>query len=688
MKDLSPRLRFLVVLTVVAATLSFIVATPNAQAQKAATPPAAQSKELTLTNDAPIRTLPDRSKRYAVVIGVDKYTADEQIPPLVGAGNDAKLLAEALVKYAGFPADQIVVLSSDQSPERQPMRSNIYKVLNGLKGQVKKDGMLLVAFSGHGIEQNGRAFLLPQDALSNRDMIEDYGIPVDSLKERIRRTDAGQVMLFLDACRNDPEAGKGDADNPLTQPFMKEFDLSNQGIEAFVTIYAASVGQRAWEDKTKKQGYFTMVLVEGLKGEAADPETGRVTLQNLIRYIGEQVPRRVKRANIDKEQKPYTEMGGDYKANDLLLAITQPKNPVKVAPVAAAPVAPVIVLPTTGAVAVVSEPNALITLTPVNAAKGQPSKTLTFGPDQRYAPVENLPLGRYLVTATREGYTTAKAEVEVVAGKSAEANLHLKAISYQANIKTNVLAGRVEFGLKNEATNQIVPLKNGAAALQNLAGGEYVVKIIPEDVGYVAKTANITVAGNADFDIRLERPLAVQPVEAEFTAAHWEVPAAWRLATGLQVTGAGLGMLREDVSQRFANLQIITNIELTTGSGISFVIRAVDKQNYYIVRLSGPKGGNSQNMLRFFVVKDGKQQQIGSSYALKGFNLNEQFDFTITAKDNQFDFIITDSNGRPESAGRFFDVKNTFTSGAVGVAANPDEQAKIGRFYVCPNQCQ
>lgn len=689
MKDLSPRLRLLVVLTVLTATLSFIVATPPAQAQqKTATPPAAQSKELTLTNDAPIRTLPDKTKRYAVVIGVDKYTADQQIPELVGAGNDAKLLAEALIKYAGFPAEQIVVLSSDQSAERQPIKINIYKVLNSLRGQIGKDGMLLVAFSGHGIEQNGRAFLLPQDALSNRDMVEDYGIPVEGLKDRIKKTDAGQVMLFLDACRNDPEAGRGDAANPLTKTFADEFSLSNQGIEAFVTLYAASVGQRAWEDKTRKQGYFTQALVEGLKGEAADPDTGRITLRSLISYVGEQVPRRVKRANINKEQKPYAEIGGDYKASDLLLAVTQPKNPVKVVPVAAAPVAPVIIAPTTGTLAVVSEPKALITLTPVNPAKGQQSKTLTFGAEQRYAPVEDLPFGRYIVTATLKGFSPGKAEVEVTAGKPAEANLSLRAISYQANIKTNVLAGRVEFGLKGEPANQIVALKNGVAPLQNLAGGEYVVKIIPEDVGYVTKTANITVAGNADFDIRLERPLAVQPVEAEFTAAHWEVPASWQLATGLQVNGAGLGLLREDVAGRFTDLQIISNIELTNGSGLSFVIRAIDQQNYYLVRLSGPKGSNSPNMLRFFVVKGGKQQQIGSSFALKAFNLSEQFDFTITAKGNQFDFIITDRNGRPESAGRFFDVKNTFTSGAVGVAASPDEQSKIGRFYVCPNQCQ
>ena len=40
--------------------------------------------------------LADRSKRYALIIGVDRYQ-DPQVTPLVGAGNDARSLRTALI---------------------------------------------------------------------------------------------------------------------------------------------------------------------------------------------------------------------------------------------------------------------------------------------------------------------------------------------------------------------------------------------------------------------------------------------------------------------------------------------------------------------------------------------------------------------------------------------------------------
>lgn len=54
-----------------------------------------------------VNTLPEKSKRYALIIGVDKY-ADSSISSLDGASNDAKALADALIRYAGFPNDQVI----------------------------------------------------------------------------------------------------------------------------------------------------------------------------------------------------------------------------------------------------------------------------------------------------------------------------------------------------------------------------------------------------------------------------------------------------------------------------------------------------------------------------------------------------------------------------------------------------
>jgi len=112
-------------------------------------PVAAQNAQRRL-EQAPVTVLPSQANRWALVIGVDQYR-DGQISRLKGADNDAKILADALTRYAGFPADQVITLATDQPEERQPTRVNILRRLSNLRTVVPKDGLLLVSFAGHGL---------------------------------------------------------------------------------------------------------------------------------------------------------------------------------------------------------------------------------------------------------------------------------------------------------------------------------------------------------------------------------------------------------------------------------------------------------------------------------------------------------------------------------------------------------
>ena len=269
-----------------------------------------------------LKNLPAKAKRYALVVGVDKY-ADTQISTLGGASNDARALASALVENAGFPADQVVLLSSDQPVERHPTRGNILRRLSNLATVVPKDGLLLFAFAGHGMERGGQAFLLPSDAQVSDDvtLLEQTAVNVLQIRDWVKRTGVRQVLMVLDACRNDP-AGRANADNPLTATYTRgfNFDARNREVEAFVTLYATAIGQRAYEFKEKRQGYFTWALVEGLKGRAAN-ERGEVTLDRLVKYLEERVPKQVQLdLGAGKVQKPFAVYEG-YKADELVLAV-------------------------------------------------------------------------------------------------------------------------------------------------------------------------------------------------------------------------------------------------------------------------------------------------------------------------------------------------------------------------------
>jgi formylglycine-generating enzyme required for sulfatase activity len=272
-----------------------------------------------------LNKLPEKSKRFALVIGIDRYQ-NRQITALSGAANDARALREALINYAGFPRDQVILLASDQSEDLQPTRSAILNYLSNLRGLVPQDGLLLVAFAGHGIERGGSAYLMPMDALMSDDvsLLEDTSINVERVKKLIRATDAAQVIFILDACRNDPAAGRSGANNPMTEAFRRgfSFDMRNREVTAFVTLYATAVGQRAYEYAAKKQGYFTWALVEGMQGAAAN-ERGEVTLSRLIRHVQETVPKRVL-LDLGRGalQKPFAVVEG-YRADELVIAVTE-----------------------------------------------------------------------------------------------------------------------------------------------------------------------------------------------------------------------------------------------------------------------------------------------------------------------------------------------------------------------------
>lgn len=292
---------------------------PPAQTQPAPSTPATN----VASQLGQVGALPVSAKRWALVIGVDKYV-DPQISPLKGSDNDARQIADALVRYAGFPQDQVILLSTSQPVERQPSRVNILRRLSNLSTTVPKDGLLLVSFAGHGMERGGQAFLLPADAqISDQiSFLEETAISMSRVKSWIRETGVGQVVLFLDACRNDP-GGRADAPNPLSNTYVNafNFDVRNREVQAFATVYATGIGQRAYEYTEKKQGYFSWALVEGLKGGAAN-DKGEVTLSQLVKYVQDTVPKRIAvDLGSTKQQKPFAIIEG-YRADELVLAVT------------------------------------------------------------------------------------------------------------------------------------------------------------------------------------------------------------------------------------------------------------------------------------------------------------------------------------------------------------------------------
>lgn len=268
-----------------------------------------------ILNHPEVKSLPGNDKRWALIIGVNNYG-------LKGAVNDARALRNTLVKYAGFAPEHVVLLTTDD-PEKLPSRNRILSELDVLSRAVPPDGFFLFSFSGHGETVGNDAYLVPSDGqvTVNSRLFRDFSIDVARIHDAIEEMKVKQVMLVLDSCR-DRIDGRGGQPEPLTAAMGRAFDLggSNKTIEAFVTIYAARVGESAYEyfdeDTQQWRGYFSKAIEEGLRGKAAD-EKGQVTLGRLLDYLDEVVPSRSFHIR-GVRQVPWKNIAG-YRESELVL---------------------------------------------------------------------------------------------------------------------------------------------------------------------------------------------------------------------------------------------------------------------------------------------------------------------------------------------------------------------------------
>jgi hypothetical protein len=715
MKNLSPRPEAATVLRNIKATLLFFVAgllltlPAHAQQPKPAQPnpaqpkPDAQSRELTHTNETTrVSKLPLETDRYALVIGVDKYK-DPGINPLLGAGNDAKNLAEALRKFAGFKKEHIYTFTSDavtDDQHDQPYGNLILEKLDQLKGRIPKNGMLLVAFAGHGIDQDGTAYLLPYDASTSMSALKKYAISVPELRSAITATGAGQVILILDACRDNPFAtgGRGidKEDNNMKQSMVDGFNFAdrNSGINAFVTIYAARPGQRAWEDTKTKRGYFTSTLVEALEG-AAKNENGEVTLDGVLNYVRNEVPKRVHSVRPDHLQEPWFNQDG-FDGGKLVLSVQKPtvnaaaNGNNAVGTLIAAPAAP-----TTGSLSYTSVPGARLRLDPVGGCGV--AKDAVLAADKKFDQLSEIKPCDYDVMASREGYEPVKKRVKIIAGRVESLDLTMNLATFPVTVAANIPTGSVEYWTAGDATRRKVQLQDGKGTLPALPKGQYSYEVKTDDADFQSKTGTFNVPEGANLVVKLERTstsLYSRDLVGQFDPADWSAPGLFvKGRFAVTITGSGITYLRDDKYQHYADFRMdVQSVRMLDGVAASFVVRAQDENNYYLVQLTGPKSDDPYK-LRTYIVRDGKPallRSVSFENAKDALTPQTQVYLTISMTGQNLSVTLHNNTGSGEDfnyPSSVLDPNNTFPKGALGFGSLKGEKFEIGFIQVCGAKC-
>lgn len=236
------------------------------------------------------------SKRVALVVGVRKYN-HRDLSELRYSEADATRLAETL-KSLGFQVILMTSVTGQKDAALQPLAANILRQADSLVKGLTKDDLALVALTGHGIQPQGasEAYFCPQDANPTLATgIRGPAVPeapstligIDTLVKKIHNSGVGNTLLLVDACRNAPlsKGAKGVESIVFNMPEQAGLLLScSKGEFSFEIPELGDSGS----------GVFFHYVIEGLKGGAADPQSGVLTWDGLTNYVKIRVPDKVK----------------------------------------------------------------------------------------------------------------------------------------------------------------------------------------------------------------------------------------------------------------------------------------------------------------------------------------------------------------------------------------------------------
>jgi uncharacterized caspase-like protein len=138
-------------------------------------------------------------KRVALVVGNSEYRS---IGRLDNASNDAKLLAEALTEI-GF---ELVGDGAQFDLDKAGFDSAVQDFGNRLQGA----DVGLFYYAGHGVQVRGSNYLVPISANPTKDTDVDFQmVDVAVVLRQMEGSGTRLNLVMLDACRNNPFAGRG-----------------------------------------------------------------------------------------------------------------------------------------------------------------------------------------------------------------------------------------------------------------------------------------------------------------------------------------------------------------------------------------------------------------------------------------------------------------------------------------------
>jgi hypothetical protein len=220
-------------------------------------------------------------QQKALVVGVSNYRPPINLLP--GVANDARAMAELLGSPQGqFHSGDVTVLTDGQATGAT-VRKNLAAVL----GKAGRDDTVFVYLAGHGMIRDGAYYYIAHDTVPSR--VAETGVPLAELRDLFDASPSRRVFVWLDFCHS------GGVIERSADPVAEDNEVIERTLRVAKgvgkLIVAACTGeQTAKEPKhgAVKHGFFTLALLEGLRGQAANSD-GEVTASSLYEYVVKRV---------------------------------------------------------------------------------------------------------------------------------------------------------------------------------------------------------------------------------------------------------------------------------------------------------------------------------------------------------------------------------------------------------------
>jgi len=226
----------------------------------------------------------ERPDDVAVIIGNGDYARlGKDIPNVRPAHADAEGARIYATQALGIKEGNVILLKDATSAQLTRVFGSEKEPRGQLFDWVKPGrSRVYVYYSGHGApgSQGGSPYLIPTDADSAR--IELNGYPLKQLYDNLGKLPAESVTVVLEACFS----GISPAGSVLGKASPVFFDVKAPPVPGNVTVITAGAANQmaSWETD-ESSGLFTKYYLKGMAGEADSDKDGRVSLNELERYL-------------------------------------------------------------------------------------------------------------------------------------------------------------------------------------------------------------------------------------------------------------------------------------------------------------------------------------------------------------------------------------------------------------------